>query len=138
MTPDIEEIRFGLDRMDQDVTGAYTASLYRRQEALSDSARALRSFSPQARIRAFRQRLDDWSIRSEGTQRGRLALLRTRIEAREQALVAANPQAILERGYALIADAATGRRIKSAGAARGRIAVQFHDGAVEAEITTQE
>lgn len=138
LTPDIDEIRFGLDRMDQNLAAAYSDALYRRQQALAESTRALRSFSPQARIRNFRQRLDDWSIRSEGTQRGRLALLRTRVEAREQALVAANPQAILERGYALITDAATGARIKSADAARGRIAVQFHDGAVEAEITTQE
>jgi exodeoxyribonuclease VII large subunit len=138
LTPDMDELRLSLDRQDQNLAAAYDDALYRRQAALSERERTLRSFSPQARIRGYRQRIDDWGMRGAASQRGRLALLRERLDARGQALVAANPQAILERGYALVTDAATGRRVRSASEARRRIAVQFHDGAIEAEVTTQE
>ncbi|NDJ63055.1 MAG: exodeoxyribonuclease VII large subunit, partial [Chloroflexi bacterium] len=60
-----------------------------------------------------------------------------RLSAREDALVAASPQAILQRGYALITDRATGQRIKSVDqAAAGRdISLQFHDGSAAARLT---
>ena len=67
-------------------------------------------------------------------QRGRLSLFRERIESREKALVASSPQAILERGYALVTDPATGQRIKSAQSVPDQIAVQFHDGTIQAKV----
>jgi exodeoxyribonuclease VII large subunit len=97
----------------------------------------LKQLSPLVRVRSIRQRIDDWGIRMAAAQRGRLALLRERVEARQQALTAASPQAILERGYALVSDPVTGRRIKSKNEVReasGRIQVRFHDGTIEAKV----
>ncbi len=135
LTPDADQLRLGLDRLERHLADALDDFILRRRDSLSDSVRALRAQSPQTHIRAYRQRIDDWGMRAAAAQRGRLALLRERVEARGQALSAGSPQAILERGYALVTDAATGQRIRSAAAARGRIAVRFHDGSIEAEVT---
>lgn len=134
VTPDVAELRAGLDRLTRHLDRALTDYIDSQRGALAEQERALRSHSPLTQIRSYRQRIDDWQERMSAAQRGRFALLRERIAAREKALVAASPQAILERGYALVTDPATGQRIKSADAADDRIAVQFHDGRLTAKV----
>jgi exodeoxyribonuclease VII large subunit len=137
LTPDMQDLALGVERLSRHLSDAFTDSMIRRREALYDSDRLLKQLSPLVRVRSIRQRIDDWGIRMASAQRGRLALLRERVESRQQALTAASPQAILERGYALVSDSVTGRRIKSAGEARGtsgRIVVRFHDGSIGAKV----
>ncbi len=134
LTPDIAELQSGLSRLTRDLAGTFEYSLQNRRSWLADQNRALRQLSPLVRVRTYRQRLDDWQTRMTSIQRGRLGLLRERVESREKSLIASSPQAILQRGYALVADAATGQRIKSAHAAPDQIAVQFHDGTIQAKV----
>ena len=134
LTPDVEELRLGLDRAVRNLDGAFTDYLQLQRENLDDQTRLLRQLSPEAQIGRYRQRIDDWQARMTSMQRGRLALLRERVASQERALNAASPQAILERGYALVSERATGKRIKSAQNANGDIEIQFYDGTVEAKV----
>ncbi|MFN8451395.1 MAG: exodeoxyribonuclease VII large subunit [Anaerolineae bacterium] len=134
LTPDFDELRFGVERLTRDLNAMFAYSVGRRRDSLADQTRALRQLSPMARVRAYRQRIDDWQAHIASAHRGRLKLLRERVEAREGALRAANPQAILERGYALVTDTASGRRVTSAQDAVDRITVRFHDGAIGAKV----
>src|SRR5690606_16213388 len=85
-------------------------------------------------IATLRQRIDDWNARLGRDQRKQIALLRERLESREAALNAANPQAILARGYAIVSQ--NGQRIKSAGEAHpgDGHTIQLHDGEIKARI----
>jgi exodeoxyribonuclease VII large subunit len=137
LTPDIQDLAFGVERLSRHLSDAFNDSMIRRREALEDSQRILKQLSPLVRVRSVRQRIDDWGIRMATAQRGRLALLRERVDSRQQALTAANPEAILQRGYALVIDPVTGKRIKAAGEVReasGRIQVRFHDGTIDAKV----
>jgi exodeoxyribonuclease VII large subunit len=133
LTPDVAELRAGLERLQRDLDGAINDSIDTQRAILDDQRRRLRQLSPLVRVRNYRQRIDDWQARMTSTQRGRLKLLRERIEASERALIAASPQAILARGYALVSDAATGKRIASVREVRETIRVQFHDGTITAK-----
>ncbi len=133
LTPDIADLRDALERRGIELRSALDYALLRRRDLLETETRSLRQLSPLTRVRAQRQRIDDWGMRLVSAQRGRLALLRERVEARESALTAASPQAILERGYALVSDPVTGRRISSVRDVGAKIVVQFRDGVIEAE-----
>lgn len=134
LTPDIQDLALGVERLSRHLSDAFNDSMIRRREALDDAERMLKQLSPLVRVRSIRQRIDDWGIRMATAQRGRLALLRERVAAREQALTAANPDAILQRGYVLVSDPVTGKRIKSVGEVGERITVRFHDGSIEAKV----
>lgn len=134
ITPDIYDLELGVERLRDQLESAFAYDLARRRENLGDQTRLLRQLSPLASVRASRQRIDDWSLRLASNQRARLTLLRERLAARDAALVAANPKAILERGYALVTDPATGKRITSAAQVNEKIAVQFHDGTITAHV----
>jgi exodeoxyribonuclease VII large subunit len=62
----------------------------------------LAGLSPQSRIRNDRQRVDDYSRRTQSILSHTLKLKQTRVSGLQQRLVALNPTAILERGYALV------------------------------------
>ncbi|MBL8133053.1 MAG: exodeoxyribonuclease VII large subunit [Anaerolineae bacterium] len=138
LTPDIAELRAGVAWLGDQLRESFARQVRERREDLNASARALRGVSPAARVRIFRQRLDDWNARLTGAQRARLALLRERVGARGQALTAASPTAILARGYALVTDAVTGARITSASQDAPRLIVQFHDGVIRANVEKEE
>ncbi len=134
LTPDFAELALGLDRLTRHLAGAFDDSLRSRRDGLNARRQTLRQLSPLVRVRNTRQRLDDWQARLITTEQRRIALLRERVTARDRALVAASPQAILARGYALVTDAQTGKRIVSAQQPVDDIRVQFHDGTVTAKV----
>ncbi|MBK8022529.1 MAG: exodeoxyribonuclease VII large subunit [Chloroflexi bacterium] len=141
LTPDIAELRAGVAWLGDQLRDRFTRQLNTRREDLDSDARALRSFSPLARVRIHRQRLDDWSARLNSAQKGRVALLHERVAARGLALTAASPAAILARGYALVTDAATGARITSSrrsDAASTQWIVQFHDGRIHVNVEEEQ
>jgi exodeoxyribonuclease VII large subunit len=83
-----------------------------------------------------RQRVDDVLERGKTAL---IALLRSRREqtgSLEAALSALNPTAVLERGFAVITDPATGRTISTvADVSKGDIVhTTIHDGAFDAEV----
>ena len=141
LTPDFAELYPGLDRLTRHLASAFDDSLRSRADLVNARSQTLRQLSPLVRVRNYRQRLDDWQTHMVTAERGRMKLLRERISARQNALVAASPQAILARGYTLVTDAQTGKQITSlkdvttsAREAVDDIRVQFHDGTLTAKV----
>jgi exodeoxyribonuclease VII large subunit len=143
MTPNIEDLREDVKRLTRELAGVMSANIREKQSELSDKLWALRQVSPEAQMRQYRQRIDDWNARLVNTQRSRLALMRERLSSRVTALNSANPQAILERGYAIVTLSETGERVTSA---EGKdapkpgvgITVRLHDGELKARIEDKE
>ena len=73
-----------------------------RQWGLQNLKNDLAGLSPQSRIRNDSQRVDDYSRRAQSILSHTLKLNQTRVSGLQQRLVALNPTAILERGYALV------------------------------------
>lgn len=135
VTPDIMELRSALRSASNALEsnfGYYTDTLKSR---LNEKAWALNRLSPQTRIERIRQRLDDWNVRMTTHMQHRFDMLRATVDARREALDAANPAAILKRGYTMLT-ADDGKHITSASDAPPGtdITIQFHDGKRKAKI----
>jgi exodeoxyribonuclease VII large subunit len=139
MTPNIDDLRDDVDRLRRDLTVSMASRIQELRANLLDKFWALKQVSPEAQMRQYRQRLDDWNTRLVSMQRRRLELLRERLASRRIALNASNPQAILERGYAIVTASETGERVTSAEDKDAPqpgigITVRFHDGELKARI----
>lgn len=139
-TPNIDDLRANLRSMDDSLTGLISDYLSELHMNVSSLQRTLGHVAPLSRIRNLRQRVDDWNTRLINQQRQRIARLRERVEARESALHAANPQAIMARGYAVVSLSEDMRRLSSSkGVKPGTgISVQFHDGDLKARVEDRE
>lgn len=62
----------------------------------------LRLYSPQSRIEALRQRIDDLVLRADRGQQQQLSQRRATLTRQASLLSALNPRAILNRGYAIV------------------------------------
>ena len=104
------------------------------QAQVSATSRTLGHLSPVGRIRTLRQRVDDLTERAGTAQSAQLRLHRERLTGQSRALEAANPAAILKRGYAMVRRASDGTPITRAAEASPDTAltIQFHDGEVKA------
>jgi exodeoxyribonuclease VII large subunit len=130
LTPDSYELRQRVLRYRRDLDDIISTLVGEKRRDLEDIDRTLKRASPAAQIRAYQQRLDDWNTRMIAAQRGRLAILRERLLSKQSALVSASPQAILNRGYAMVRRAADQSRVNAAADLRSNesIILQFHDG----------
>jgi exodeoxyribonuclease VII large subunit len=107
--------------------------LERRRSRLAAARAALATRSPVARIAALRERLGHQQHRlCRGEQQGRREL-RQRLAGLAAALQALSPLRTLDRGYAIVRDADSGRAIDRAAAVAGRalVRVELADGQVE-------
>jgi exodeoxyribonuclease VII large subunit len=135
-TPNIEDLREAVRALNDDLIGCISDSLDALRDNLTTAQRSLRHVSPAAQVANYRQRIDDWNLRLVSVERSRLTLLRERLAARSAALNAANPQAILARGYAIVTRSEDGERIASVDEAKPGtgITVQLHDGDFKARV----
>jgi exodeoxyribonuclease VII large subunit len=69
---------------------------------VQDSARRLELQSPLWRVRNGRQRTDELQARLANNQAHRLELLRSNLGHLQKRLVNLSPQAVLQRGYAIV------------------------------------
>ncbi|MCU0499792.1 MAG: exodeoxyribonuclease VII large subunit [Anaerolineae bacterium] len=112
----IEVIRAELTDLQHNLTQVIHNQIDQRREQLDDYARTMAYNSPLAHVRVMRQRIDTLNARLTREQRRQVQLLRERVTAKTAALTAADPRAILKRGYAIITTA-DGARIDSVEAA---------------------
>jgi exodeoxyribonuclease VII large subunit len=140
VSPDRKELRLNIQRVSLMLDEKMNASLENRRDALDDAGRVLRRVSPIGRIATLRQRVDDWNGRLASLERGRLALLRERLAGRQTALNAANPQAMLARGYAIVYHSEDGKQLSSAqGVKPGTgITIKLRDGELKGRIEDSE
>jgi exodeoxyribonuclease VII large subunit len=105
-TPDQQDLRAALYETTQRLERAASACLADPRLRLHDLQSRLLLNSPRGRLRTDRQRLDDFTRRAGTAILHRLQLQKAALNSLEQRLAALNPQAVLERGYALVLDRA--------------------------------
>lgn len=139
-TPDVADLRLGLAGIDEMMTTLMQTLIGDGQGDLMAAQRTLGHLSPSRQIATLRQRIDDWNLRMERAQKGRIDGWRERLDSRLAALKAANPQAILQRGYAIVTRSDSGDRVKSADSATpgDGITIQLHDGDLVARVEDKE
>ena len=135
-TPDVAELAYTVEDLGGRLALVMRERLaegYRRVEA---EVRALRRLSPLNRVRNSRQRVDDLLVRAARSLSHVVELRRERLEARRQALIAADPRAILARGYAIVERAGDGLRLTSAADAAPGTAlnVRLHKGRLRVSV----
>jgi exodeoxyribonuclease VII large subunit len=119
-----------------DLTSYALTRLAEAQDSLDDAARRLDYVSPQRKIDAARQTVDALAERMASRLELRLSVARERTASLARALEAANPAALLARGYAVVRKA-DGTTVRSAGQVSGgeRLTVQVEDGTFGVRVT---
>lgn len=134
--PNLADINAGLRLLTERLDGMMYDALLEREDKLNNVQRTLDYISPARTIANFRQRVDDLHGRVQRSQQDRLRRLRDRLDSKTAALEAASPQAILNRGYAIVTRSDDDRRIISElDATPGTgITIQLKDGELKARI----
>jgi len=111
--------------------------IVRRREALDRDKRLLRLHDPRRILHERRQRIDEMVHRARTAVQHRLAVQRIRLERSLAGLQALNPAMVLERGYAVLVDDETGRRIRSVDQAfpGQTVSITLRDGDLGGRIT---
>jgi exodeoxyribonuclease VII large subunit len=109
-------------------------------QALSQLILSLQRNSPRARIQAGLQRVDELQRRSEGALRSGLALRQEAMKRLSQTLHAVGPQAVLERGYAVVQRSDDGSVVRTTGEVSpgDGIDVLVSDGSFQAKVSDME
>jgi exodeoxyribonuclease VII large subunit len=102
----LQQFQQRLDELGERLTHAGPQGLARRRESLGHLQLRLRSLDPSMPIARLHERLEVHGQRLRLLLAGRLQALRERIEARESLLNSLGPRAVLERGYAIVQNAA--------------------------------
>jgi exodeoxyribonuclease VII large subunit len=135
-TPDGDQLHERLRELTDKLSGLIDDQFFTRQSNLASSRRTLGHISPAARIRNFRQRIDDSTLRLGTLESARIRQLNERLQARVAALKAADPRAILKRGYAIVYrsdDHTPITQSKSVKPGQG-ITIQLQDGELKARV----
>lgn len=139
-TPNIEDLYDALRQLETRHTLWMRELVAGLRAELSSLSRALLRASPAAVVRNARLRLDELNTRLLLHQQGRLNLLKERQRAVSAALEAANPQAILARGYAIVRRSEDGAPVRGARDARPGtgITIQLQDDELKARVEDPE
>lgn len=100
--PDRIDLQVGIKEFRQRLAGAVLLSTRDQRWSLVDLKNRLERRSPDSRIQRDRQWIDELASRGASTLRTRLKLERSHIQGLAQRLFALNPEAVLNRGYAVI------------------------------------
>jgi len=135
-TPDYADLVYTVSHYQERLTQRLDERLAMVQQTLETQTRALRWFAPSGKINNLRQRLDEQAQRLASATRQNLQNQRQSLALLQSRLHSASPQAILERGYALVHREADGKRLTSSqDAAPGTsIIVQLQDGQLAARV----
>lgn len=101
-TPDAGELRRALLSQQRVLTDIFQQLIAGKRGELRDRQWSLERLSPQGRVDNFRQRLDTLLDRAGQQLRHRVALQRERVNTLAAQLETLNPQATLDRGYAIV------------------------------------
>ena len=139
-TPDLFEMQQDLYLLNVSLREAMLQRITLAEDRLNSAQRDLSRVSPENTISRSRQRIDDLNLRMSQQQRSTFTLLKERLKSRTAALEAANPEAILKRGYAIITRSDDGKRIVSEldGTPGMGITIQLKDGELKARIEDKE
>lgn len=109
VAPDIEDLRAAMELLRDQLAGALDRRVERSRAELDEQRRRLGQRAPTVRLAQDRQAIDDLVRRAGARLTHSLALRRARFDGLRLQLAALNPQAVLERGYAIVLRAADGQ-----------------------------
>jgi exodeoxyribonuclease VII large subunit len=134
-TPDRQELAAALDALYSRLQGSLRTRLAHSRLALEAAAHRLERFTPGSRVRADRQRVDELARRAGAAIGHRIALEGAGLTGLQRRLEALSPQAILQRGYAVIHGPA-GQVVRSTRQVQpgDRLRVLVSDGAFDAQV----
>lgn len=109
------------------------------RRTLDGETRALRRYTPQSQIAAYRQRTDELVTRASYLMLHRLQLARERLHGLSAQVSSLNPKGVLARGYAIVRHGRTGTVVSSVQHVRAGdpLAVQVQDGTFGATVGRQ-
>jgi len=132
----LRQLQQRVDELRRQLDLALRATLRNRQQHEQILTQRLRSAAPGPRVAHYASRINTMQLRLANAMRERLQTHRSRLSSAAGELHAVSPLATLERGYAVIQDAATGKVIRHAGdiAEGDRIHARLARGALEARV----
>ena len=134
--PDQAELRQGVRLRARQMEQALQQRLSLARQATEHQLRALLHLSPQARIDAGRQQVDDLSRRAGRCLEHALTLNRSHLTGLQARLEALSPLAVLERGYAIVRRQDTGvivRQVEQVDPG-DRLSIRVQDGEFGARV----
>lgn len=135
--PDVTSLVQRAGQLHRELSRLMQHRLRSQRREVTDLHRALLRAGPRNRLRVSRQRADELSRALERSMVGHLRAERAHLSALEAQLRALDPLAILQRGYAVVADLNTGKVVSSRGQAppgrRLRVTVADGEFVVRAE-----
>lgn len=125
-----------LSRSRSDSITLFTDRIGQFRQSLAQLQARLALISPYARVINDRQQLDDRIRRAHNAMDHRLALTRTRVQSLALTLRAYSPDAILQRGYALVTRTKDGKLVSSTRFVKPGelIDLRLQDGSLSAKI----
>lgn len=119
---------------------ATSARLRELRQRIDQQTWLLRRSSPRARIETALQRVDELQRRTQSALRSHLALDREALKRLSQTLHAVGPQAILDRGFAVVQRADDGSVVRRVGqvSTGDPLSVRVSDGHFQAEVSETE
>ncbi|MDE0611040.1 MAG: exodeoxyribonuclease VII large subunit [Anaerolineaceae bacterium] len=111
VAPDLAELNQTIGLARARLTELQRGRLAQLQDRLGSGRRNLALLSPQRELATQRQRLDDQELRLQRAWAGAQGRLAARLAQATAALGAADPRAILQRGYAILTQAEGGKRV---------------------------
>ncbi|MGD8623806.1 MAG: exodeoxyribonuclease VII large subunit [Anaerolineae bacterium] len=138
--PDQAELRQRLEAGRGQLQASLGRRLEKARQALAQQRQALDRLSPQGRVDAGRQAVDELTRRAARAAAHRLALQRASLAGLEARLGALSPLSTLERGYAIVRHGQTGRVVRSVRDVAGgeSLDVQVQDGEFGAVVRSEE
>ena len=135
-TPDIADLKLDLSAAGRQIDNSYLLILSGLQDRLQDAAYRLDRASPLQRILNNRQRLDEFTERSQRALVHQLRLKQTELAGKKSRLSSLNPLAILGRGYAVVSqsDGTIIHSIKQTYAGQN-LQIRVVDGQFNTEVT---
>ncbi len=135
-TPDAAELREQLHDRQRGLVDAAKAQLRAFRDDTADYVRTLGYLSPARTIERERQRVDDLAGRLGSAQHRSMDLRAERLSTRMAALNAANPAAILARGYAIVTRSEDGTIVRNEKDAKPGVGVtiRLESGELKARI----
>lgn len=139
ITPDGAVLRIEIEALSARLDDTIHSITADGRQRLADQARWLARLSPVSRLDTYRQRVDEIAGGLARVMRHSLDRRRDRLAGAARALDAANPAALLARGYALVTRA-DGQRVTSVHhAAEGtQVTVRLQDGRLTAAVKQRE
>lgn len=139
-SPNIDNLHEDVEILLEQIRRFVWDNIDEQQNNLNVLSRSLNMMSPERYIRQMRQVLDERSERIEGQERRYLALLRERLANRLKALNTANPEALLQRGYAIVTRSEDGKTVsseKDAPVGTG-LSIRLKEGELKARVEDKE